>query len=122
MSYGVFFVVQRISSAKQAKCFISLMQADRKLLGSDTNVPIRFTVTAVKKSYKGRLWHEDPSEVTDGTPSLSTIACSLPCRSPSPTFLSFPCSWYSLVAPWCVDVKVVSCTVCTWFGCPSGGC
>ncbi len=42
---------------------MSLMQADRKLLGVDSNVPIRFTVTAVKKSYKGRLWHEDPSEV-----------------------------------------------------------
>ncbi len=39
------------------------MQADRKIAGSDSNVPIRFTVTAVKRSHKGRLWIEDPSEV-----------------------------------------------------------
>jgi hypothetical protein len=54
---------QRVTCPSEAKVLISLMQSDRKLKGVDQNHSIRFTVTALKKTHKGRLWHEDLSEI-----------------------------------------------------------
>lgn len=52
----------RITSHKEGKACISLMQADRMLTARE-NVAIRFVVLRQPRNSRSRVWEEDPSEI-----------------------------------------------------------